>query len=199
MVGQKGKKACAFCRKSIPPKMAREPRINSTIVMAIRMAKLSHQRRCSKDFVTVPLDHFGPITPENDPERKMSVLVGETWKDRMECRQWGAHFPHVAGICGQSEHRAHSVALSGDYEDDEDHEEWFLYTGSYNHLQFGLHSKMKISWLKKNIQLSSDLNFRFSCRNFGFSCHGVFILCKNELKKKMVQLIKQNGKPAKNR
>ncbi|KAK4488729.1 hypothetical protein RD792_004509 [Penstemon davidsonii] len=161
----KGKKACAFCRKSIPPKMAREPRINSAIVMAIRMAKLSQSdftggapkvnhfihnqdrpdkaftterakktgnaNACSgKIFVTVPLDHFGPITPENDPERKLGVLVGETWKDRMECRQWGAHFPHVAGICGQSEHGAQSVALSGGYEDDEDHGEWFLYTGS---------------------------------------------------------------------
>ncbi len=29
------------------------------------------------------------------------VLVGEWWKDRLDCRQWGAHFPHVAGIAGQ--------------------------------------------------------------------------------------------------
>ncbi|CAN6336544.1 unnamed protein product [Urochloa humidicola] len=51
-------------------------------------------------------------------------------EDRLECRQWGAHFPHVAGIAGQSTHGAQSVALSGGYEDDEDHGEWFLYTGS---------------------------------------------------------------------
>ncbi|GER55337.1 zinc finger C3HC4-type RING finger family protein [Striga asiatica] len=162
---QQCKKSCAICRKVIPEKMAREPRINSTIVMAIRMAKLSqanvsegipkvypfirNQDRpdkaftterarkagkanaCSgKIFVTVPLDHFGPITVENDPERKLGVLVGETWEDRMECRQWGAHFPHVAGICGQADHGAQSVALSGGYEDDEDHGDWFLYTGS---------------------------------------------------------------------
>lgn len=48
----------------------------------------------------------------------------------MECRQWGAHFPHVAGIAGQSDYGSQSVALSGGYEDDEDHGEWFLYTGS---------------------------------------------------------------------
>lgn len=81
-------------------------------------------------FVTVPPDHFGPILPENDPERHQGVLVGECWGDRMECRQWGAHLPHVAGISGQSDYGAQSVALSGGYEDDEDHGEWFLYTGS---------------------------------------------------------------------
>lgn len=144
--------------------MAKEPRINSAIVMAIRMAKISqcsssgdapkvnhfihNQDRpdkaftterakktgkanaCSgKIFVTIPLDYFGPITAEHDPTRNLGVMVGETWEDRMECRQWGAHFPHVAGICGQADHGAQSVALSGGYLDDEDHGDWFLYTG----------------------------------------------------------------------
>uniref|UniRef100_A0A0D9WBQ9 RING-type E3 ubiquitin transferase n=1 Tax=Leersia perrieri TaxID=77586 RepID=A0A0D9WBQ9_9ORYZ len=81
-------------------------------------------------FVTIPPDHFGPIGPENDPRRNIGVLVGDSWEDRLECRQWGAHFPHVAGIAGQSTHGAQSVALSGGYVDDEDHGEWFLYTGS---------------------------------------------------------------------
>ncbi|XP_040379957.1 E3 ubiquitin-protein ligase ORTHRUS 2-like [Oryza brachyantha] len=81
-------------------------------------------------FVTIPPDHFGPILAENDPRRNMGVRVGETWEDRLECRQWGAHFPHVAGIAGQSTYGAQSVALSGGYVDDEDHGEWFLYTGS---------------------------------------------------------------------
>ncbi|XP_075496447.1 E3 ubiquitin-protein ligase ORTHRUS 2-like [Primulina tabacum] len=164
-VGQQQKKTCAICRKAIPPKMAMEPRINSAMVMAIRMAKLSQSgfsvgtmkvhhfihnqdrpdkaftteraqksgkaNACSgKIFVTIPLDHFGPITAENDPGRNLGVMVGETWEDRMECRQWGAHFPHVAGISGQSDHGAQSVALSGGYEDDEDCGDWFLYTGS---------------------------------------------------------------------
>lgn len=164
-VGQQQKKTCAICRKAIPPKMAMEPRINSAMVMAIRMAKLSQSgfsvgtmkvhhfihnqdrpdkaftteraqksgkaNACSgKIFVTIPLDFFGPITAENDPGRNLGVMVGETWEDRMECRQWGAHFPHVAGISGQSDHGAQSVALSGGYEDDEDCGDWFLYTGS---------------------------------------------------------------------
>lgn len=30
------------------------------------------------------------------------ILVGEWWQDRLDCRQWGAHRPHVAGIAGQS-------------------------------------------------------------------------------------------------
>ncbi|CAJ2659061.1 unnamed protein product [Trifolium pratense] len=85
---------------------------------------------CGKIFVTIPSDHFGPILAENDPIRNRGVVVGDTWSDRMECRQWGAHFPHVAGIAGQSNHGSQSVALSGGYIDDEDHGEWFLYTGS---------------------------------------------------------------------
>ncbi|XP_051122510.1 E3 ubiquitin-protein ligase ORTHRUS 2-like [Andrographis paniculata] len=164
-IAQQRTNTCAICRKAIPAKMAKEPRINSAMVMAIRMAKLAepsstggtqrayhvihnHDRpdkafttnrakkagkanACSgKIFVTVPLDHFGPITAENDPTRNRGVLVGDSWEDRMECRQWGAHFPHIAGICGQADHGAQSVALSGGYVDDEDHGDWFLYTGS---------------------------------------------------------------------
>ncbi|KAK1438112.1 hypothetical protein QVD17_03915 [Tagetes erecta] len=163
-VGQ-GKRTCAVCRNKIPPKMASQPRINLSLVTAIRTAKMAksntasgpskpynpveNQNRpdkaytterakysgkanaCSgKIFVTVAPDHFGPIPAENDPERGTGVRVGETWEDRMECRQWGVHLPHVAGICGQSDYGAQSVALSGGYEDDEDHGEWFLYTGS---------------------------------------------------------------------
>ncbi|KAG1370212.1 E3 ubiquitin-protein ligase ORTHRUS 2 [Cocos nucifera] len=95
-----------------------------------RAKKRGKANACSGQiFVTVPPDHFGPILAEHDPRRNQGVLVGETWEDRMECRQWGAHFPHVAGIAGQSEYGAQSVALSGGYKDDEDHGDWFLYTG----------------------------------------------------------------------
>jgi len=83
-----------------------------------------------KIFVMIPKDHFGPIIAENDPTRNRGVLVGDTWEDRMECKKWGAHFPHIAGIAGQSSQGAQSVALSGGYDEDEDHGEWFLYTGS---------------------------------------------------------------------
>ena len=95
-----------------------------------RAKKSGKANACSgKIFVTIPQDYFGPITAEYDPKNNRGVLVGDTWEDRMDCRQWGAHFPHVAGIAGQKGHGAQSVALSGGYVDDEDHGEWFLYTG----------------------------------------------------------------------
>ncbi|KAJ0233403.1 hypothetical protein HA466_0283640 [Hirschfeldia incana] len=163
-VAGKRKPTCVTCRASIPKKVADNPRINSILVSAIRLAMVSKSTTVSNTktyqfirnmdrpekaftterakktgkanacsgriYVTVPSDHFGPILAENDPDRNQGVLVGESWEDRQECRQWGAHFPHVAGIGGQSCHGAQSVALSGGYKDDEDHGEWFLYTGS---------------------------------------------------------------------
>ncbi|KAH9613631.1 hypothetical protein KSS87_019946 [Heliosperma pusillum] len=162
-VGQ-GKKTCAKCRKSIPATMASQPRINASLVFAIRTARTQKptsaegprvfqfidndnlpdeaftteravkagkaNAKSGKIFVTIPPDHLGPITAEYDPVRKTGVLVGDSWSDRLACRQWGAHFPHVSGIAGQSKHGAQSVVLSGGYEDDEDHGEWFIYTGS---------------------------------------------------------------------
>jgi E3 ubiquitin-protein ligase UHRF1 len=29
-------------------------------------------------------------------------MVGDFWVNRLHCRQWGTHFPHVAGIAGQA-------------------------------------------------------------------------------------------------
>ncbi|KAL9295995.1 hypothetical protein ACSQ67_021891 [Phaseolus vulgaris] len=164
---RQGKMNCAQCRQAIPAKFASQPRINSALVFAIRMARtnsnpnasaggdrtLNHYRHnqdrpdepftteraqragranaaSGKIFVTVPTDHFGPITAEHDPVRNQGLLVGESWRDRLECRQWGAHFVPVGGIAGQSDRGAQSVVLSGGYVDDEDHGEWFLYTGS---------------------------------------------------------------------
>ncbi|KAK6147963.1 hypothetical protein DH2020_018875 [Rehmannia glutinosa] len=173
---KQGKRTCVKCRCSIPTKMASQPRINSTLVSAIRMAKLSrsitsggpqivyrflhNQDRPDKAFtteraqragmanaasgrifVTVPKDHFGPIPPENDPERNQGVLVGESWDLRMDCRQWGVHYPPVAGIAGRAHYGAQSVVISGGYEDDEDNGEWFIYTGRCRLLlHFSYHS-----------------------------------------------------------
>ncbi|EOA33735.1 hypothetical protein CARUB_v10019928mg [Capsella rubella] len=159
-----GKRTCGKCRSIVPEKMARNPRINSSLVSAIRLARVSKSAAAGtskvvhfvsnqdrpdkaytterakktgkanaasgKIYVTIPPDHFGPIPADNDPVRGEGVVVGESWEDRLECRQWGAHFPHVSGIAGQASYGAQSVALSGGYEDDEDHGEWFLYTGS---------------------------------------------------------------------
>ncbi|GAX84579.1 hypothetical protein CEUSTIGMA_g12000.t1 [Chlamydomonas eustigma] len=159
-----GKKTCPTCRAPFPSKFSQNPRINTALAFAIRLAKnpVKADKGPSKDFkridnenrpdeafvteravktgranassgrimVTTPNDHFGPIGPEYDPTRNQGVLVGEWWKDRLDCRQWGAHYPHVAGIAGQSNVGAQSVVLSGGYEDDQDEGEWFLYTGS---------------------------------------------------------------------
>ncbi|GAB4818166.1 hypothetical protein N2152v2_005212 [Parachlorella kessleri] len=162
MVNKGGKKACPTCRAPFPAKFVSNPRVNTALTFAIRMAKQGKQQAvANKPFtriddkdrpdeaftteravragranaasgrimVNVPNDHFGPIPPEADP-RGQGVRVGEWWKDRLDCRQWGAHFPHVAGIAGQSSVGAQSVVLSGGYLDDKDEGEWFLYTGS---------------------------------------------------------------------
>ncbi|CAH2047513.1 unnamed protein product [Thlaspi arvense] len=160
----KGDRKCGTCRAKVPIKMVQNPRINLTLVAALRLAKdsesasvattkvqhyISNQERpataftteravlagkanacCGKRWVTSPSDHFGPIGPEYDPTRNRGVLVGDIWEDRYDCKQWGAHNSHMAGISGQSSYGAQSVALSGGYEDDQDHGEWFLYTGS---------------------------------------------------------------------
>ncbi|KAI8021332.1 E3 ubiquitin-protein ligase ORTHRUS 2 [Camellia lanceoleosa] len=144
-----GKNTCANCPNAIPPKIASQPRINTALVIAIRMAKMSkfnvlgtlpkvyhfvhNQNRPDMAYATERAKKAGKAnacSAKNDPDRKQSVLVGETWEDRMECRHWGAHLPHVAGITRKSDYGAQSVALSGGYEYDEDHSEWFLYTGS---------------------------------------------------------------------
>ncbi|GLC36723.1 hypothetical protein PLESTB_000789700 [Pleodorina starrii] len=80
--------------------------------------------------MSCPPDHFGPIGPEYDPKRSRGLVVGDMFPNRMACRMWNAHLPHVAGIAGQGDRGAQSVVLSGGYEDDVDEGEYFLYTGS---------------------------------------------------------------------
>ncbi|KAF5741221.1 putative zinc finger protein [Tripterygium wilfordii] len=117
-----------------------------------------------KIFVTIPSDHFGPILKDNDPVRNQGVLVGESWEGRLECRQWGVHFPPVAGIAGQSAHGAQSVVLSGGYVDDEDHGEWFLYTGSGGRdLSGNKRTNKDQSFDQEFVKMNEAL--RVSCRN----------------------------------
>jgi len=67
-------------------------------------------------LVTIPADWFGPIPASHCPEPphagERGIELGDTWADRLDCRQYGAHFPHVAGIAGQSHCGAQSVVLS---------------------------------------------------------------------------------------
>ncbi|CAG8503969.1 12194_t:CDS:2 [Ambispora gerdemannii] len=57
------------------------------------------------------------------------IEIGTTWKMRMHCSQDGVHAPTVAGISGNQQEGAYSIALSGGYEDDIDWGEAFTYTG----------------------------------------------------------------------
>ena len=94
-------------------KLANDQRPDEAFVTerAVRAGKANASS--GRIFVTIAPDHFGPIPASADPTRGRGVLVGDMWADRLECRQWGAHFPHVAGIAGQSSQGAQSVALSG--------------------------------------------------------------------------------------
>jgi len=114
-----------------------------------------------KIFVTVPADHFGPIPPDADP-RGTGVKVGESWENRLECRQWGCHLPHVAGIAGQSAVGAQSVVLSGGYEDDRDEGEWFLYTGSGGRDLSGNKRTSKVQSFDQKFELMNEA-LRLSC------------------------------------
>ncbi|XVF54792.1 hypothetical protein PTKIN_Ptkin05aG0210100 [Pterospermum kingtungense] len=193
------RKNCPLCRDAIPSSMAAQPRINLTLVKAIRRARMmkttgsgsskayeyvlhnqdrpdtafttERAKRSGKAnaasgriFVTVTTDHFGPILAENDPERNRGVLVGDTWQDRLECRQWGAHFPPVKGIAGQQDHGAQSVVLSGGYKDDEDHGEWFLYTGSGGRDLSGNKRTNKDQSFDQEFK-SGNESLRLSCKN----------------------------------
>ncbi|MBA0621372.1 hypothetical protein Godav_007007 [Gossypium davidsonii] len=81
----------------------------------------------------------------------------------MECRQWGGHFPPITGIAGQQNHGAQSVILSGGYKDDEDHGEWFLYTGSGGRDLSGNKRTNKIQSFDQEFKSANEA-LRLSCR-----------------------------------
>src|SRR5690606_14338031 len=57
------------------------------------------------------------------------IPVGKWWAQRSECARDDVHGPWVAGIHGDPEEGAYSVALSGGYEDDVDEGFRFTFTG----------------------------------------------------------------------
>ncbi|CAH1789439.1 unnamed protein product [Owenia fusiformis] len=58
------------------------------------------------------------------------VEIGTVWQLRVDCCYAGVHRPTVAGISGNPQEGAYSVALSGGYEDDIDMGDCFTFTGS---------------------------------------------------------------------
>ncbi|KAK4485214.1 hypothetical protein RD792_007841 [Penstemon davidsonii] len=79
---------CVFCREKIPHKMAREPRINSAIVMAIRMAKLSE----STSYSSGVNSHFirnqdrpdKAFTTEKAKKMERLMLVAESGRRKLK-------------------------------------------------------------------------------------------------------------------
>lgn len=114
-----------FCHSSCDPADLPD---HSYVTENAKRSGLANAKR-GKDMVTAPFDHFGHITAEHDPIMNRGILVGQCFNDRQTCGQWGIHRPIVAGIAGQQKYGSQSVVMSGGYVDDEDHGEWFIYTG----------------------------------------------------------------------
>ncbi|KAK1218854.1 hypothetical protein PQX77_018470 [Marasmius sp. AFHP31] len=55
--------------------------------------------------------------------------VGTVFDDRATLHRCGIHGPLQAGIHGHGLYGTYSIVISGGYEDDEDHGDWFWYTG----------------------------------------------------------------------
>jgi len=80
-------------------------------------ATVGRTKVCNK----VDKNHFGPIP---------GIEVGMSWMFRVQVSEEGLHRPPVAGIAGTAALGCPSLVLSGGYEDDEDHGDYFTYTGS---------------------------------------------------------------------
>ncbi|KAK6147970.1 hypothetical protein DH2020_018882 [Rehmannia glutinosa] len=140
---------CSYCMElperpvTIPTKMASQPRINSTLVSAIRMAKLSrsitsggpqivyrflhNQDRPDKAFTTERAQRAGMA---NAASGRIFVTVPKDHFGPIRRRMIQKGIRGFAGIAGRAHYGAQSVVISGGYEDDEDNGEWFIYTGS---------------------------------------------------------------------
>ncbi|KAL0061043.1 hypothetical protein AAF712_012164 [Marasmius tenuissimus] len=55
--------------------------------------------------------------------------VGTVFNDRATLHEYMVHGPLQAGIHGHRLYGTYSIVISGGYEDDEDHGDWFWYTG----------------------------------------------------------------------
>ncbi|KAF9267634.1 hypothetical protein L218DRAFT_941088 [Marasmius fiardii PR-910] len=74
--------------------------------------------------------------------------VGTVFQDRQSLRKAMVHGPIQAGIHGSIKDGTYSVVISGGYEDDEDHGDWFWYTGEGGRSAAGKQIKNQ-SWKDK--------------------------------------------------
>ncbi|KAL6177097.1 hypothetical protein ACLB2K_048623 [Fragaria x ananassa] len=93
--------------------------------------------------------------------------------------------PAVARICGQNNHGTQSVVLSGGYEDNEDHGEWFIYTGWNESLRISCWMGYPVRVLRTHKDERSSYaprvkGVRYDGR-WGFKvCRYLFVRCDNE-------------------
>ncbi|KAH7578503.1 hypothetical protein JRO89_XS01G0390100 [Xanthoceras sorbifolium] len=175
-IGQR-KNTCAKCRSSIPAKMAKHPRINSTLVVTIRMAKMSkptvtggtskgchfvhNQDRPNEAFTTERAKRNGKA---NAASGKIFVTVPSD------------HFGPI--LAENDPERNQSVVLSGGYKDDEDHGEWFLYTGRS-------HKEKRSSYApEKGLRYDGIYRIEECWRKVGIQgfkvCRYLFVRCDND-------------------
>ncbi|KAL1347417.1 hypothetical protein AAHE18_07G003800 [Arachis hypogaea] len=100
-IGQ-AKRTCANCRSQIPPKMAENPRINDQLAIAIRLAR----------------------------QMKATGMVGAVAQPKVYVSRKNDELPDTCFTTERAKKTGKANACSGGYVDDEDHGEWFLYTGS---------------------------------------------------------------------
>ena len=96
--------------------------------------------------------HFGKIP---------GIPVGKQWKYRYQVSEAGVHRPLVAGIHGNNAEGCYSIVTSGGYEDDEDHGDEIIYTGS---------GGRDLSGNKRTATNSKDQTLTGMNKNLAFNC-----------------------------
>eukprot|EP01117_Protostelium_nocturnum_P014066 TRINITY_DN5313_c0_g2_i4.p1 TRINITY_DN5313_c0_g2~~TRINITY_DN5313_c0_g2_i4.p1 ORF type:complete len:892 (-),score=275.71 TRINITY_DN5313_c0_g2_i4:9-2684(-) len=129
---------------------------------------------------TVAINHFGKIP---------GVPVGSYFPYRIFASEAGVHRPTMGGIHGQEKLGAFSVCLSGGYEDDEDHGDWFIYTGSGGR---DLKSKNRRTAPQTSDQQLKSFNLALTV-----SCYGKKKSCKSCSEDKMCEDCRENWRNGK--
>ncbi|KAJ2702823.1 hypothetical protein FB645_004132 [Coemansia sp. IMI 203386] len=121
---------CHFCQNDPNEIISGEKKLDLSKTRKAKMPSATQKRKwgggkacagTSKTCSVVPKNHVGAIP---------GVRVGQSWRFRIHVSEAGVHRPPVGGIAGSSTSPAVSIVLSGGYPEDEDHGDWFYYTGS---------------------------------------------------------------------
>lgn len=113
------------------------------------------------------------------------VPLFSTWKSRKACSDSGVHCGLIAGIQGSGVRGAYSIVLSGQYNDDDDGGETFMYTGTGGLAK--VTSKGKATKFGKQIE---DQSFKH------FHNKALLLSCKNQTPVRVVRGYKCDSKYA---